>query len=358
MKRQRGFILIYVVAMVAALTIVLHQLNQLRTAVPRQVERQVESQVRGREAMLLLDHVVNGTVGQKLPLDPRYSKFRRLLAEDPARLSEMDDALGQLKIILDALNFKIDVPGSTGSKSTADPLAAEAEVPLFEVRREAYKLKLGEREYRIVVESDNARPDLNALRFEPLRRYLVHLGIPATEAPEIAANLIDWRDRDSFRSEGIGAESEYYQGLARPYPPRNGFFRNWQELVYVKGITPDRLALIRANFSIRASGSGRVLPDHLSVEALAALAGLNPEIVRAILREYGRLGDAETKKTAEENRTVLDVAEILLTPDAAAFDQVVGLVAAHEGLRIEISSEGVTLTADYALKDKRLIGVW
>ena len=58
--------------------------------------------------------------------------------------------------------------------------------------------------------------------------------------PEIADAIIDWRDTDE-QPGTAGAESEYYQSLQPPYRCKNGPFESAEELLLVKGVTPELL---------------------------------------------------------------------------------------------------------------------
>lgn len=54
----------------------------------------------------------------------------------------------------------------------------------------------------------------------------------------IVDSILDWRDPDDLdRLEG--AESEYYASLRPPYTPKNGFFEFPEELLFVRGVTPE-----------------------------------------------------------------------------------------------------------------------
>ncbi|WKZ33991.1 MAG: type II secretion system minor pseudopilin GspK [Thermodesulfobacteriota bacterium] len=55
---------------------------------------------------------------------------------------------------------------------------------------------------------------------------------------ELADALADWIDNDST-PRPRGAEEQFYKGLAPPYAPRNGFPESVEELLLVKGFTPD-----------------------------------------------------------------------------------------------------------------------
>jgi general secretion pathway protein K len=59
------------------------------------------------------------------------------------------------------------------------------------------------------------------------------------EAGSIVEALIDWIDEDDEPLGFGGAESSYYQGLATPYTPRNGPMEFIEELLLVRGITPE-----------------------------------------------------------------------------------------------------------------------
>ncbi|MFT5700787.1 MAG: general secretion pathway protein K [Desulforhopalus sp.] len=59
-----------------------------------------------------------------------------------------------------------------------------------------------------------------------------------TEAGEMVDALVDWIDEDDNESDH-GAETSYYQSLDEPYSARNGPVHNIEELLLVRGITPE-----------------------------------------------------------------------------------------------------------------------
>jgi hypothetical protein len=353
-RDQRGFLLIYVVALVAAIAIILFQLNQLRGGVPQQVEKQLARGLEGDEARRLLDFVIAGTHEQNLPVDNRYLQFRRLLAADPARMSELGEAYAQLKSMLDEYGFKLRDPAEGGASGGATEMqqviAHDGKGLLFQPQAGVSKIRVGDREYAVRIRHGNALPNLNTLPFESLARYLEFLGLPAAEARELGANLVDWRDADDFRTDQIGAEREYYEALERPYRPRNGPIQHWQELAYVKGVTPDRLQILREHLMLGSPGVVGALPNDLSADAIGALTGLRPDVTRALLLAYGHLLDEKAKQE--------DVAGVLLTPDAEAFEKIITWKPDERRLRIEIDGPGVGIGADYDLKEKRILGRW
>src|SRR5207247_2554528 len=58
--------------------------------------------------------------------------------------------------------------------------------------------------------------------------------------PDIAAAIVDWVDADTQPRQG-GAENEYYSGLTPPYRTRNGPLDSIDELLLVRGVTPQLL---------------------------------------------------------------------------------------------------------------------
>ncbi len=57
---------------------------------------------------------------------------------------------------------------------------------------------------------------------------------------EIAHAILDWIDLDDEPRE-LGAESSYYAGLSPPYLPKNGPLASVEELLLVRGVTPELL---------------------------------------------------------------------------------------------------------------------
>ncbi len=359
-KQQRGFILIYVIAMVAALATIVFQIGQLRNAVPRQTEKQLGRAIEGQEILQFEAFVISALGSQQVPIDPRYLAFRQLQESDPGRLGEMEDAVAQLKALLAEFKFNIEgrekkKDSKTGSSEPGSEFSHDGNRKLFPPTAKPYSVKVGERQYLITVRPANAFPNLNSISYAPLWRYLsLLLRIEPAEAQKLAANLIDWRDPDDFRTEGIGAESESYQALG--YTTRNAPIRAWQELAYIKGITPDYLQSIRDAFYLApAEVSAGVLPDYISPSALAVLADLKPAVIRALLDEYGRQRDP--KKPPPISGTGANM-EILLGEDAARFDQAINWQVDNKRVRIQIDGPNRSATIDYDVENRKIIDRW
>ncbi|MAT73501.1 MAG: hypothetical protein CMJ58_28805 [Planctomycetaceae bacterium] len=71
---------------------------------------------------------------------------------------------------------------------------------------------------------------------DPAERLLALPGMTI----EIADAILDWLDADESPRTN-GAEAEYYQGLDPPYSPTNGPLSSVDELLQVRGVTPELL---------------------------------------------------------------------------------------------------------------------
>jgi len=63
-------------------------------------------------------------------------------------------------------------------------------------------------------------------------------GVEAADASTIVGSILDWIDTDDQTHMG-GAESEYYQSFDPPYVAKNGPIDDINELLLVKGVTPE-----------------------------------------------------------------------------------------------------------------------
>jgi type II secretory pathway component PulK len=358
---QRGFILIYVVVMVAALATILYQVGQMRNAVPRQTERQLGRAIEGQEIRTFEEFILAGLSEHPVPIDPRYLAYRELQKNDPARLSDMEEAIAQLKAMLAGMNFNLDgldrkKAGDAKGAETASVHPHDGNTKFYLPTAKPHNVMLGTRQYQITVRPANALPNLNSVAYAPLWRYLaLQLKLEPPEARQLAANIIDWRDADDFRTEGIGAESETYRPLG--YTTRNGPIRHWQELAYIKDITPQILHAIRAVFYLAPpEAPPGVLPDYISPAALGALADLKTEVVRALLDEYGRQLDPN-KPPVTGAGTGRDL-EALFGQDVARFDEAINWQADGQRVRIEIAGPSRSTTIDYDVANKKIIDRW
>jgi general secretion pathway protein K len=173
--------------------------------------------------------------------------------------------------------------------------------------------RLGATQLQIAFRSESARIDLNMASKDLLVGLMQGLGASADDAPTYADRIIAWHTAAKSRSDD--AENSYYLGAGLSYTPRHAPFPAIDELWLVQGIPPaliERMIPFVTVFSNLAS----VNVADAAPEVLAALPGMNPEKIQAILkqredpsvdpsalnRQFG--GDAKPPKTFRLNAGV------------------------------------------------------
>jgi general secretion pathway protein K len=119
----------------------------------------------------------------------------------------------------------------------------------------------------------------------------------------IASAIIDWRDSDDTPLTE-GAENSYYQSLADPYSCKNGPFQTKDELILVKGVTPELLTKLKEELTVY--GEGKVNINTCSIKTLKVL-GLNDNLSQLIV-DYRKGSDG--KEGTEDDKFFKKVNEI------------------------------------------------
>ncbi len=93
----------------------------------------------------------------------------------------------------------------------------------------------GDAGYRVSVESESGKIDVNLASGERIRSVLAASGIPDAEAGALSAAIVSWRGGEA----GAGPTEGEYAALPEPIRPRKGTLLTIEELRYVKGVTRD-----------------------------------------------------------------------------------------------------------------------
>ncbi len=91
---------------------------------------------------------------------------------------------------------------------------------------------------RVQIIDETGKMNVNLTPGYLLYNLLIMVGLQEQQADMITDSIEDWRDRDDLHRLN-GAENDYYQGLEEPYLAKNGLFDVPEELLLVKGITPE-----------------------------------------------------------------------------------------------------------------------
>ncbi len=110
---------------------------------------------------------------------------------------------------------------------------------------------------RFGLEDESARLNLNALMVvdsigDTYARDML-MTLPGM-SESVADAILDWLDADDEPRE-FGVERDYYASQSPPYAPKNGAFETVEELLRVKGVTPEML------FGIDINRNGQIDPS-------------------------------------------------------------------------------------------------
>jgi len=192
----------------------------------------------------------------------------------------------------------------------------------------AFPLENGTCLVRIIDES--GKIDINKVPDIILKGLLTSLGVKDEDADIIVDSIEDWRDADDL-TRLHGAETDYYMSLAVPYKAKNADFESIEELLLVRGMTPellygsgDKPGL--QDFVTVYSENGKINVNAVPKEGLMAIPGMTPELASSII---------DFRKTAEI-RTMTDFQNLV----GGAFAAMSPFIAVGEGTTFTVESVG------------------
>jgi len=153
-----------------------------------------------------------------------------------------------------------------------------------------YTTDTGEGSYVVRITDESGKIWLNGLSDENsiiLKNLLISQGTSPENADSIVDSILDWKDTDDLHHLN-GAESDYYMSLPNPYKAKNADFETLEELILVKGITPEILygtdktkGIIR--YLTLYSNTTKININAAPKEILAAIPGMTAEMADQII---------------------------------------------------------------------------
>lgn len=182
------------------------------------------------------------------------------------------------------------------------------------------KLEWAETPGRVAVEvsDETGKVDLNRASPEVLQRLFEALGLDRRSAQALVDAVEDWRDPDSYHRLN-GAEESYYLALPGSYRPANADFQSVEELLLVRGVTPE---LFYGGYQVRGEGqverqpglidcvtvyarSPRININYAPYPVLLAVPGLEPRVANYILSTREKQPFASVSELSREFPVVL-----------------------------------------------------
>lgn len=153
----------------------------------------------------------------------------------------------------------------------------------------------GDGEYVVDVEDETGKININYSHPDQIKALLAAIGIQSPDLDIIADSIIDWIDADNIPLPN-GAESDYYQQLQPPYLAKNSAMSAIEELLLVRGVTPDyyfghrektadgrileRYGLSR--YVTVFTNSNRINVNYAPLPVLMSIPGITPDLAEKI----------------------------------------------------------------------------
>ncbi|MCM8782372.1 MAG: general secretion pathway protein GspK, partial [Candidatus Omnitrophica bacterium] len=152
-------------------------------------------------------------------------------------------------------------------------------------------------ELRYGLIDEESKININKASQPVLERLFRLVDFNETQAQELAAAIVDWRDTDSELSIPLGsAEDSYYRNLKYPYEAKDADFEVLDEILLVKGMDENIFEKIKNYITIY--GSGKINVNTASKTVLLAL-GLSRDLADKIVSF--RLGEDGIISTNDDN---------------------------------------------------------
>ena len=100
------------------------------------------------------------------------------------------------------------------------------------------KGELGKGTFSYTITDEEGKLNINTAPPPQIRYIISNSGVDVTDIDTIVDSIIDWKDTDNLHMLN-GAEEDYYQSLENPYSSKDGPFDSIDELLLVKGVTPE-----------------------------------------------------------------------------------------------------------------------
>jgi general secretion pathway protein K len=101
-----------------------------------------------------------------------------------------------------------------------------------------YTVSFDQGSCEIRIMSEAGKININLVSESLLRKVIGQLGLEGEARDVVVDSILDWRDpNDLYRANG--AENDYYLSLKEPYYCKNGNLDAIEELLLIKGVTPE-----------------------------------------------------------------------------------------------------------------------
>jgi general secretion pathway protein K len=136
--------------------------------------------------------------------------------------------------------------------------------------------------YETRVTSEGGKVDINQVPESLLKEILRNAGLSAEEAEIAGDSILDWRDPDDM-PRPYGAEDAVYSSLPAPLKIRNGRISALDELLSVRGVTPELYGRLLSRVFTVYGQTPSVDINAAPAEVLRILPGFSPQAAEAVV---------------------------------------------------------------------------
>ena len=141
---------------------------------------------------------------------------------------------------------------------------------------------------RVTIRSEAAKIGLNQASPGLLAALLIRLGTDPRQAAALADAILDWRTATP-RPRALGAKAPEYRAAGQDYAPPNSDFETLDELLLVRGMTPDIMARLVPYVSVYQFGD----PDLTLADTMVRLASADSgDVAGEVAERAGPSGTA------------------------------------------------------------------
>jgi len=164
----------------------------------------------------------------------------------------------------------------------------ESETEIWKADSTPYEVSFRDGRYKVSIEDEGAKLNLNYATGDMLRQLLSNIEMPEVPSEDgniidiIADSILDWRDEDDLHRLN-GAEDDYYNSLPEPYDCKDGPFDAVEELLLVRGITPEIYSELARYVTIY--GRGKINLNTAPKEVLKSIPGIDDVLAEVIVEQ-------------------------------------------------------------------------
>jgi general secretion pathway protein K len=152
--------------------------------------------------------------------------------------------------------------------------------------------ELGEGTFNVKVTDEESKMPINTATELQLQRLMTLLNVDPSDGDVIVDSILDWREPGDLHRLN-GAKSDYYLSLLPPYRAKNALLDRVDELLLVRGVTPELYHGTPATDKnpaqpgladvLTAMSSGQINVNTAAPIVLQAMLGLSDAQVQAVL---------------------------------------------------------------------------